>query len=526
MTLSRVPGASMRLILLIVLLVLLPVVFFSAYQIGTYSSSEETMRDLYRRQLDVMLYSLNQYAWDASAHWTATLQADMLDPGRPMEARLRKFLDKVQVVESVVTADSTGRDIRFTTRKGVELSSAVRETLAQRLRTPDERLKQLVRYRALDYRKMEPFVLQDSAAGSQRIALISANNPASGLPRFAGVLFRADEFITKMLAGRVQEAAGQEFVIAVLRKGQPSPVVASSTLEENRIVERRDLWMFPDHEIVIGSLGTTLDDVVHDRLVRNIILVVILNILLFAGGVLVYRNVRAQIELARAKSTFVSNVSHELRTPLALIRMFAETLEMGRLKDEAKKQEYYEIILRETERLTHLVNNLLNFSRMEAGRKPYQLEPCSLREIVQNVVSTYMPHLQHAGFVPQVELPEEECIVNADREAIAEAVINLLDNAVKYSGEKKHLRVNVARTAADVRVEVEDQGIGIAPQYHEKIFDAFFRVPSGFVHDTKGSGLGLSLVKHIMDAHGGRIEIESKLEKGTTVRLLFPVRQA
>jgi two-component system, OmpR family, phosphate regulon sensor histidine kinase PhoR len=260
--------------------------------------------------------------------------------------------------------------------------------------------------------------------------------------------------------------------------------------------------------------------------VRNTALVVVLNLFLLAGVVLVYRNVRGQIELARAKSTFVSNVSHELRTPLALIRMFAETLEMGRLKDDAKKQEYYRTILRETERLTHLVNNLLNFSRMEAGRKPYQLQACSLRDIVRSVVSTYMPHLEHAGFAPLVEIPDDECPVTADKEALAEAIINLLDNAVKYSGDQKFLRVRVARSAADARVEVEDHGIGIPQQYHEKIFEAFFRVPTGFVHDTKGSGLGLSLVSHIMNAHGGRIELESRPGQGTIVRLLFPVAAA
>jgi two-component system, OmpR family, phosphate regulon sensor histidine kinase PhoR len=525
MKIPHTPGASMRLIILIILLVLLPVVFFSAYQIGTYSSSEETMRDLYRRQLDVMLYSLNQYSWDATAHWVAALQAEMMDAGRPMEARLQHFLEKAQVVEAVLTADSAGHDVRITTRPEMQLPPSVQESLAVGLHALDEQLHQLVRYRTLDYRKTESVVLTDPRTGVQRIALIAASDPASPLPRFAGVIFQAEEFITKMLAGRIQEAAGQEFVIAVLRKGQSTPIVVSGTLEGNRIVERRDLWTFPDHEIAIGSLGTTLDDVVHGRLVRNTVLVVVLNLFLFVGVFMIYRNVRGQIELARAKSTFVSNVSHELRTPLALIRMFAETLEMGRLKDEAKKQEYYKTILRETERLTHLVNNLLNFSRMEAGRKPYQLAPCSLSEIVRSVVSTYMPHLEHAGFAPLIELPEDACMITADKEALAEAIINLLDNAVKYSGEQKFLRVHVERTVADVRVKVEDHGIGIAPQYHEKIFEAFFRVPSGFVHDTKGSGLGLSLVKHIMHAHGGRIELESKLEKGTAVRLVFPLTQ-
>jgi len=522
----RAPGTSRRLILLIVLLVLLPVLFLSAYQIGTFSTSEEMMRDLYRRQLNVMLYSLNQYAWDVSAYWAATLRLQMQKPEVSAEQGARMFLERSPVVESVVLADSTVGRVEIVLREGVPAYSAVQETLAAQLRQNKDRLEQLLRYRSLEYRKLEPIVVGGASAADQRIALIFANDSGSALPRFAGLVFREEEFITRMLASRLTEAAGEEFVLGVFRKHQSTAIAASSPIREGEIVQRRDLWLFPDLEVAIGSRGVTLDEIIRARLVRNIAFVAVLNLILLAGVILVYRNVRAQTELARAKSTFVSNVSHELRTPLALIRMFAETLEMGRLKDEPKKQEYYRTILRETERLTHLVNNLLNFSRMEAGRKPYQLIPCSMCDIVRDVVTTYMPHLQHAGFTPIVELPHEDAVAAGDREAIAEALINLLDNAVKYSGSKKYLRVKVTRTAHDVRVEVEDQGIGIAPQYHTKIFEAFFRVPSGFVHDTKGSGLGLSLVKHIMDAHGGAIELESIPDKGTTVRLVFPFRTA
>lgn len=509
---------------MIVLLVLLPVLFLSAYQIGTFSTSEEQMRDLYRRQLDVMLYSLNQYAWDVSSYWAATLRLQLQTPERSAEQGMRMFLERTPVVESIVTADSAGDNVAMVAREGVQGYGAVKETLAAQLRHHGQNLGQLLRYRSLDYRKLEPFVLGGVSAADQRIALIFANDSGSALPRFAGLVFREEEFITKMLSGRLSEAAGEEFALGVFRKNQSLAIAASSPMREAEIVQRRDLWLFPDLEVAIGSRGVTLDEIIRARLVRNIAFVAVLNIILLAGVVLVYRNVRAQMELARAKSTFVSNVSHELRTPLALIRMFAETLEMGRLKDEQKKMEYYRTILRETERLTHLVNNLLNFSRMEAGRKPYQLASSSMRDIVSEVVATYMPHLEHAGFTPVVELPQEDVVAAVDREAITEALINLLDNAVKYSGPKKYLRVTLTRTLHDVRVEIQDQGIGIAPQYHTKIFEAFFRVPSGFVHDTKGSGLGLSLVKHIMDAHGGAIELESIPDRGTTVRLVFPFR--
>ncbi len=522
MATPRAPGATRRLMLLIVLLVLLPVLFLSAYQIGTYSSSEQVMRDLYRRELDVVLYSLNQYAWDVSAHWAAMLQTQMLEPGSSMDERVQAFLRRTPVVESVMTADSAGKNLRLTVRTGAAVTRGQEDAVAAQFRSRSEPLQQLVRYRSLEYRKLEPIILRGATGSAQRIALVFANDSGTALPQFSGLLFREDEFITTVLAGRLQDAAGEEFALAVFRKGEQTAVASSGPITQNEIVQRRALWLFPDHEVVIGSRGATLDEVVHGRLVRNIVLVGILNLLLFAGVGLVYRNVRGQMELARAKSTFVSNVSHELRTPLALIRMFAETLEMGRLKDEHKKQEYYATILRETERLTHLVNNLLNFSRMEAGRKPYQPVPCSLRDVVRDVVNTYAPHLQHAGYSPLVELPEDELRARLDREAVAEAVINLLDNAVKYSGSEKFIRVKAARSAQAVFVEVEDHGIGIAPQYHTKVFEAFFRVPSGYVHDTKGSGLGLSLVKHIMDAHGGRIELESIPDSGTTMRLLFP----
>jgi two-component system, OmpR family, phosphate regulon sensor histidine kinase PhoR len=522
MSTLRTMGTSRRLIFLIVVLVLLPVLFLSAYQIGTFSSSEEMMRDLYRRQLDVMLYSLNQYAWDMSAYWAATLRLQMQKPERSAAQGAQTFLERTPVVESVVLSDSAGDNVEVVLRDGVPAYGAVKDTLVAQLRRHNDRLVQLLRYRSLDYRKLEPFVVRGPSAADQRIALIFANDSGSTLPRFAGLVFREEEFITTMFAGRLTEAAGEEFALGVFRKNQPLAIAASSPMRESEIVQRRDLWLFPDLEVAIGSRGVTLDEIIRARLVRNITFVAVVNIILLAGVVLVYRNVRAQTELARSKSTFVSNVSHELRTPLALIRMFAETLEMGRLKSEQKKQEYYRTILRETERLTHLVNNLLNFSRMEAGRKPYQLARSSIRDIVRDVVTTYMPHLEHAGFTPVVELPQDDVVAAVDREAIAEALINLLDNAVKYSGSKKYLRVRLTRTAGDVRVEVEDQGIGIAPQYHTKIFEAFFRVPSGFVHDTKGSGLGLSLVKHIMDAHGGSIELVSVPDKGTTVRLVFP----
>jgi two-component system phosphate regulon sensor histidine kinase PhoR len=203
--------------------------------------------------------------------------------------------------------------------------------------------------------------------------------------------------------------------------------------------------------------------------------------------------------------------------------MFTETLSMKRIQTEEKKQEYYETILQETERLTRLINNILNFSRMEAGKKQYHLEPTALDEIVTSVMKTYTSHLEHEGFQCSVQLTENLPSIQADREAIAEALINILDNAIKYSAADKYVRIKIGQTKTMITVEVEDHGIGIDKQHHTKIFETFYRVSTGLTNNIKGSGLGLSLVSHIMNAHGGMVELESEPGKGSTFRLLFPI---
>ena len=223
------------------------------------------------------------------------------------------------------------------------------------------------------------------------------------------------------------------------------------------------------------------------------------------------------------KSDFVSNVSHELRTPLSLISMFAETLEMGRVKTEDKKQEYYSIIHSETNRLTNIVNKVLNFSRMEAGKRRFHLEEADLNEITGNVYNTYCFHLQNNGFefnfIPVKDLPK----ANVDQDAISEAIINLIDNAVKYSENNKVVNLKTGKENGFVFVEVEDKGIGISESDQKKIFEKFFRVSTGFVHNTKGTGLGLAISKGIVEAHGGRIWAESEPGKGSDFYFELPL---
>jgi two-component system, OmpR family, phosphate regulon sensor histidine kinase PhoR len=207
---------------------------------------------------------------------------------------------------------------------------------------------------------------------------------------------------------------------------------------------------------------------------------------------------------------------------LSLISMYAETLEMNRVSEE-KKKEYYSIIVKETARLAKIVNRILNFSQADADKKKYVMQPVQLNEICSEVLESYSFHLKEAGF--QLEFNPEESlpVINADRDSVLEAVINLVDNAMKYSRDLKHIIVNTRSTRKDVLVEIIDRGIGIPKNQHTTIFEQFHRVPSGDVHNTKGSGLGLTLVKKTMEAHHGKVKVESVLGKGSKFQLHFPL---
>jgi two-component system phosphate regulon sensor histidine kinase PhoR len=227
--------------------------------------------------------------------------------------------------------------------------------------------------------------------------------------------------------------------------------------------------------------------------------------------------------LAQAKSEFVSNVSHEIRTPLSLISMYAETLEMNRVPEE-KKREYHHVIAAEAGRLSGIVNRILNFSRIQANKKTYQQKPIQLNDLVDSVLDSYIFHLKDKGFTYEIKKTSNLGLINGDPESITEAIMNLVDNGMKYSGQRKHISIQTGTEGKFSYVEVKDEGIGIPKKYQAEIFDQFYRAPTGDLHATKGSGLGLTLVKKTMDAHRGKIKVESALGRGSSFKLYFPIK--
>jgi len=291
-------------------------------------------------------------------------------------------------------------------------------------------------------------------------------------------------------------------------------------------VERSFDGVFPGLILGIKLYGTTIANISSHFLRTAYLILGALSLLMGGGMLLTYRNVARELALAKLKSDFVSNVSHELRTPLALIRLYAETLELGRISIPGKRQEYYEIIRKESERLTSLINNILDFSRIESGKKEYSFRETDVADLVRGTLESYRFEIEQNGFQFEQKIDNDLPQVWVDREAIARSLLNLVNNAVKYSATEKYLGVNLYRHNGGVNLEVVDHGIGIPVKEQPKIFEKFYRVGDPLVHNTKGSGLGLSLVRHIVQAHGGEVAVESELGQGSKFIITLPVQTA
>ena len=302
-----------------------------------------------------------------------------------------------------------------------------------------------------------------------------------------------------------------------------SPWVASGNWDGGKPeAERRFADVFPEMMVAIKYQGTTVADIGSRFLHYNYMVLAALSVFMVGGIWLTYRNVSREMTLAKLKSDFVANVSHELRTPLALIRLYAETLELGRLTAKEKYQEYFRIIREESERLTALINNILDFSRIEAGRKEYEFQETNLGELVHSTLESYRFQIQQNGFAFEENISEDIPPVKVDREAIARSLLNLVNNALKYSKDRKFIGVSLYRSNSSINLEVRDSGIGIPANEQEKIFEKFYRCGDPLVHNVKGSGLGLSLVRHIARAHGGDVLVESEPEKGSKFTIALP----
>lgn len=251
------------------------------------------------------------------------------------------------------------------------------------------------------------------------------------------------------------------------------------------------------------------------------ILVFVAALLVF-GSYITVRILRRELEIARMRADFVSTVSHEFRSPLTGIRQLGEMLLDGRTIDRKKQRRYFKLIVQESNRLTRLVENILDFSRMEEGRREYRFEPLNTSKWLQRLVADFEAEIAADGVAVETDIPEGLPLISADSEALGSAVHNLLENAVKYSPGVNEVWLDAKAAGGEVRIAIRDRGVGISESDRKHIFERFYRADGEISKRIKGAGLGLSLVRHIVTAHGGKVECKSKVGEGSTFSIRIP----
>lgn len=350
----------------------------------------------------------------------------------------------------------------------------------------------------------------------------------NGHKQFAGIMGKKVnlEKFCNDLAGGISKALAYESSIQFLDK--QDHIIASSLsaddsysgylLKENLIKDIPDISVVIYQKDVVALKQNSTRKVIF---FYSIIITAFLIILI--GSIVLWLAVKRELELVKMKSDFVSTVSHELRTPLASLRMFGEILKEKKAKTEEEKEEYYDIILNESERLSRLIENVLDFSRIEEGRKKIIFTEESIGEIITETMDVFAPRLKKEGFTADIEIGQGLSKVTLDKESIKQALFNLIDNAIKYSSEIKEINLKAYFKGNNAMIEVKDKGKGIPKSEQAKIFEKFYRSGAHLTGETKGVGLGLPIVMAIMKIHNGDCLVESKEGKGSTFTLVLPI---
>lgn len=336
--------------------------------------------------------------------------------------------------------------------------------------------------------------------------------------------FVREVIIPEVEQEQLEEASLKIFLSDVNRRGLP---VLLDTPYRYRLRKLGLGEWFPRRELRLYSNRRDYLENTVEREIRLLYgLMGALMVTLFLGLFILYKYISRESELVRLKSEFVDNVSHTLKTPLTRIALLAENVREGWVTEPGQREEFFNKILSETALMNEMVNNMLDFSRIEAGRKQYRFGECRWQEIVQEVIGRYRVYIQKSGFQLEVEIDNQLPPMPLDREAMELVVVNLLQNAVNYSLEEKYISVRLYREEGYAVLEVGDRGMGISREDLPYIFKKFYRAPDNAVKVRQGSGLGLFILKHAVDAHYGEINVQSEKGSGTvfTIRLSLSER--
>ena len=377
----------------------------------------------------------------------------------------------------------------------------------------------------------------------KRFGEIIAGRPSGLIPRFVGealnlFFWKRDgtgrivgcvldgKALRARLVGQLPAAVSASRILAVLDEaGRPliTPNEAVPRDWRRPFVAREISELLPRWEAAIYLADP---DLIRSRakatsvILWALVLTFLLSIL--TGGTLVLRTLHSEMEMARKKTTFVTNVSHELKTPLTSIRMFAEMLKEGRQPDPRRRGEYLDLMVSETDRLTRLINNVLDFSKLEKGQKHYTLKILEFNRLARELVQGERLRLEANGFKVEFRPSAEPVFVRADEEAIKQAALNLLSNAEKYSEAGREVEVEVAGQGGHAFLRVKDKGVGVSPVQAKKLFQEFYRADDSLTSRTKGTGLGLSIARRLIRDQGGDVTYAPRPGGGSMFEIRLP----
>lgn len=341
---------------------------------------------------------------------------------------------------------------------------------------------------------------------------------------FGGIRWNLDTIITQVippiLAGLTEET-GLEFLLVNSNNTNLFTSEAARIPEESLFLSFSNI-PFPWTLVAIQPEYEKLESDIKVQMIIYGLLVIIILTLMFFGVIVLLRDISRETDSMLLQTEFVHNVSHELKTPLSLIRLYGETLLLKKNLPEADRKDGLLIITKESERLSYMINNILDFSKIEMGRKEFDLKPGNLAEVVMNTLNSYRYHLEKKGFKIEEEIDQDIPIVLFDKNAVEGILINLFSNAIKFSNNTKTMMVRLKNTPETICLVVADKGIGIPPDELPNIFNRFYRVKSTTDFEARGSGLGLTLVKHTIDAHGWQIEVKSTPGQGSSFSIFIP----
>lgn len=341
-----------------------------------------------------------------------------------------------------------------------------------------------------------------------------------------GLLLNAEYLRDSLLRNVLQSNVNSEKTGWVVKERDYKTILQSGSSPTGSITARTNFdGGFPPWSVEVYQQNTGLFDtfLISQRGIYFYMFFLLAGILIF-GLTLTIRTVAHELELSKMKSDFVSTISHEFKSPLSSIRQLSEMLQSGRVPSEDRRLQYYDVLAEQSERLSLLVDNILDFSKIEEGRKKFDFEIVNFEPLLQEIVSTFQDRVRHIDFAIELIMEKNLPVIIVDRATLTQAITNLMDNAIKYSGEAKNILVRAFAENQYLVISVKDFGIGIRKEEYDKVFERFYRGGDALTRTVKGSGLGLTLVKQIVEVHHGKVNIESEPGLGSTFSIRLPVQ--